>query len=694
MIFGIYDIEIESKLIEEQQLSILKEIVSSQKEKITNFFNERLSDVIVSSNLPFIQNNAANLFGTDMVKKSMALEILKPAFETIRSTNGYNHIWMVDNNLQTHLGIGVDLHESSKPLTLPQFSQDVVMMKNGLYLSDVYLGPFLKTSEIFVSVPIIIDGVPLGYLIYDIDVTNFFKDTLFELELSKTGETVLVQNDGIDIHILNPLRFPSDTKMSINEIIQDIESPTYKATFDVRGSGLTTDYRLKEVLAAWDYVPLTRWGIVAKIDSAEAFAPVIQKQNDIAVVVVILTLSSLVVGLGLSRIAINPLKKIEDAATRIIQKNYDVEINPSGPKEHKTIAKSFNLMTKTLKVSINELESFRHALDESSDVAITDKNGIITFANDKFCQISKYSKKELIGKNHNVLKSGFHSEQFYKNMWNTICSGKVWHDQIQNKAKDGTIYWNDLVIVPIFNNNGEIQEYISIRRDITERINLHAQRVKDEKMITLGNFSSRLAHDMRNPLSIIQMSLDNIRLLYGEDKTKQESFKKIERSISRMVHQIDDVLNFVKEKPMKFNKTKTSKIIFDSLDSIIIPTAIEIVTPENDVDITCDEKQLVIAMNNLILNAIQSISDNGTIKIRVEEDFDEITIEVEDSGAGISADQLENIFEPLFTTKQHGTGLGLASVKAIIHSHGGIVSVTSSPTVFTIILPKVHDEEN
>ena len=197
---------------------------------------------------------------------------------------------------------------------------------------------------------------------------------------------------------------------------------------------------------------------------------------------------------------------------------------------------------------------------------------------------------------------------------------------------------------------------------------------------------------MRNPLSIIQITLDNLRLLYGENKEQQNYFKKIERSIGRMSHQIDDVLDFVKERPMELTTTKTSKIISKSLDSVITPTSINVITPQNDVEITCDEKQLVIMFNNLILNSIQAIGDDndGSIKIRIEDGIDEITIEVEDSGVGIIDELLYKIFDPLFTTKQQGTCLGLASVKSIVESHGGIISATSPPTIFIIILPKIE----
>jgi len=126
--------------------------------------------------------------------------------------------------------------------------------------------------------------------------------------------------------------------------------------------------------------------------------------------------------------------------------------------------------------------------------------------------------------------------------------------------------------IPISGNPDEITELCQDINEMARKLNQQQQKsIKDEKLIAIGNFSSRLAHDMRNPLSIIQITLDNLRLLYGENKEHQNYFKKIERSIARMTHQIDDVLDFVKERPMELTTTKTSKIISESLDSIITP---------------------------------------------------------------------------------------------------------------------------
>jgi PAS domain S-box-containing protein len=140
------------------------------------------------------------------------------------------------------------------------------------------------------------------------------------------------------------------------------------------------------------------------------------------------------------------------------------------------------LVEENLRESLKETADYKYALDESSIVAITDQKGIIKYANNNFCKISKYSEEELIGKDHRIINSGYHPKEFIRNLWVTIANGEIWKGELKNKAKDGTIYWVDTTIVPFLDYKGKPYQYVAIRADITERKQAEDELIKSEKI--------------------------------------------------------------------------------------------------------------------------------------------------------------------------------------------------------------------
>src|SRR5437762_4984127 len=166
------------------------------------------------------------------------------------------------------------------------------------------------------------------------------------------------------------------------------------------------------------------------------------------------------------------------------------------------------------------LDDLRYALDQSAIVATTDTRGVITFVNEKFCQVSKYSREELLGQDHRILNSGYHAKEFIRNLWLTIANGRIWRGEIRNRAKDGTIYWVDTTIVPFLDSRGKPYQYMAIRYEITERKRSEERLREQAALARLGEMAAVVAHEVRNPIAGIRGALQVIASRTAESRDK------------------------------------------------------------------------------------------------------------------------------------------------------------------------------
>ena len=385
--------------------------------------------------------------------------------------------------------------------------------------------------------------------------------------------------------------------------------------------------------------------------------------------------------------------------------------------------------------SLKEVADVRFALDCSSIVVVTDHRGYITYVNDKFCEISKYRRSELVGRTHRLVNAHYHKPEFFKDMWQTIASGKVWHGEVKNKAKTGEFYWLDTTIVPFVNEAGYPYQYVAIRNDITERkqaeMQLREQKealactldelkqaqsrlVHGEKMSSLGQLVAGVAHEINNPVSFIygnvkpanryansliellrlyqthlpeppEEILDELEDLDFEFMT--EDLLKLLSSMKMGAERIRQIVSSLRTFSRKDEAEQKSVDIHQGIDSTLLILGhrlkAESQRPTINIEkayaklpsINCYAGQLNQVFMNILSNSIDALATIESPQICITTDLvgDQVQIMFSDNGDGISEEVRSHIFDPFFTTKPigQGTGMGLSISYQIVTERHG-----------------------
>lgn len=362
------------------------------------------------------------------------------------------------------------------------------------------------------------------------------------------------------------------------------------------------------------------------------------------------------------------------------------------------------------KESESERKKLSAAIEQTSNVVImTDLKGSIEFVNHAFEQVTGYSKTEAVGKNPHILKTNLLPKEFYRQLWKTISSGKVWYGEFLNRKKNGSTYWAEASISPIKDEHDKIVNYIGIQEDITEKKHAETELYRAKEAAEVANrmkseFLANVSHEIRTPLNSIlgfaQILLDEVH----ESKTR-ELLEIIERSGRNLLYIISDILDFskieagkiiVESVPFSLEEVlKDIKNMF-SLKAKEMGLSFEIKVDKNVPDFVIgDHTKIRQVIVNLVSNALK-FTKKGRVIIDINYYYGTALIKVIDTGIGIPRDKIKSIFSPFeqadasHSREYGGTGLGLTITKKLTEIMGGKISVESRQgkgSTFSITIP-------
>jgi PAS domain S-box-containing protein len=403
------------------------------------------------------------------------------------------------------------------------------------------------------------------------------------------------------------------------------------------------------------------------------------------------------------------------------------------------------------------LKQYQEAIENSNIVSKTDVNGIITFVNDEFCKISGYSREELLGKNHNIVRHPDVPASKFKLLWQTIKAKKIYKSTVKNRAKDGSTFYVNTTVTPILNEHGEIEEFIAIRYDVTQEVFYKESLEKKEKELellnselekrveaktkelkelnetlemrvaeeikkneqkqkvmfwqsrfaSLGEMLANIAHQWRQPLTELNLTLFSLKkaALNADKESVEELYNESRALIQNMSNTIENFSNFFKP-----DKEKQHFLLHESIEEalhilkrVLKRDMIQVKTSYEDVSVIGIPNEFTQVIVNLLKNSRDAFVENGVlireIKIELTKEKDNAIVLVEDNAGGIKEKERYKIFEPYFTTKHNsqGTGLGLFMSKMICEKGFNAsldVSSKKGMSSFTIKIPlKAADEK-
>jgi two-component system sensor histidine kinase/response regulator len=352
-------------------------------------------------------------------------------------------------------------------------------------------------------------------------------------------------------------------------------------------------------------------------------------------------------------------------------------------------------------------------------IVITDAEGTILWANPAFARLTGYDVEQALGQNPRLLKSGFHDEAFYQQMWDTILAGQVWHAEVVNRREDGSLYTEEMTITPIKDTDGKISHFVAIKQDVSERKRAQQELWQAKEAAEAANqakstFLSNMSHEFRTPLNAIigysEFLHEEAASLDSDDLASD--LKRIEKAGRQLLALVSDILDLSRIEAGKMELRLETFDVGQMLSDVARAATPLAAQQDNHLAVECpqpvgrmhaDQSKVRQVLMNLLDNAAK-FTQHGQITLTTErqagEDGDWLLFHVADSGIGVPAEHIAGLFEPFTQTNpsltrgHQGTGLGLALCRRLCTLMEGEISMASEPgrgSVFSVRLPAVSN---
>jgi diguanylate cyclase (GGDEF)-like protein/PAS domain S-box-containing protein len=585
MLGFLYAIEKESVI--SAKLSALETIYKVKLNEIQLLTDAEKESIETIAALPYLRMNFENISKKEFANTK---ELDKYFVELVNKRKFYDIFFIdLDGNIkytvkkENDLGTNLLSGKYNNSGLAEAYRSSKLLVQSSIVPIEFYL-PSNKPAG-FVTTPVLSNGKLVGILGAQIDEDDFFDTVKSSLGLGRTGEIVagILKPDG-KIVAATPLKNAPKAFEQQLVLNQKYATGLTKAARGGKGTGEIVDYRGVSCFAVYGYVPSLRWGLVAKIDKQEVLEEVNARLSFFLLTTAFILLALVISIIFIARFITNPIVELTDKTNSIIGGDFSVRLVVDRDDEIGALASSFNTMSEEIKIQIyalseqarileeqsqeieennemledtvkkrthelreskQKLERYVGVIDEHVISSTTDTKGVIIGVSAAFCKISGYSKSELMGKSHNIVRHPDMPTAMYKDMWDKLQNDKAWSGEIKNMRKDGSAYWVRTNIEPLIDSNGVKIGYAAVREDITDKKIIEKLSITDEltKLYNRRYFNQIFAQEVSNSsrgasFAFLMLDVDNFKK-YNDTYGHQEgdtALAFIGEAISLFVH--------------------------------------------------------------------------------------------------------------------------------------------------------------